>query len=117
MVITLSGFSYVSTAERPVAGQGEREEEEEEGSPSKSPRALVTGRGWGWGVSSLLPPNLASLRRWEMGVGDGGDLLLREGQTRTVQHPPGEVPSFVLLTLPRPPSVLPGVGTASCWDA
>lgn len=68
MVTTLSGFSYVSTAERPVAGQGEREEEEEEGSPSKSPRALVTGGGWGWGGLLTAAPQSGQSEP----VGDGG---------------------------------------------
>lgn len=75
------GFSYLSTAEKPVTGQGERDKE---GSLSKSPRALA-------GcvcvcVSLLLPLNLARFSRlrggtgilgWEMGMKGGGTLLFR----------------------------------------
>lgn len=104
------GFSYLSTAERPVRGQGERDKE---GSLSKSPRALAACACVR--VCSLLPLNLASLRLsrstgilgWEMGVESGGTLLFRAGmgsQRGTVQHllrqVPSSAPSKPAFTLP-----------------
>lgn len=112
MVTTLSGFSYVSTAERPVAGQGEREEEEEEGSPSKT-QGLGDWRGLGMGGSPHCCPQSGQSEPVGDGGGRWGRSFVKGGPDKDSSAPAQGGPIFCSIETNADTSTTP-LGAARC---